>query len=200
MSGSPNNSAAEEAQRQEAQRQAAIAETQARINGVFANPRRSSDIADFVSAVRTRALDDLNRQQTDATRELKFALARGGLSGGSVSVDQNRRLGDEYNRGLINVENRAQGAGSRLEAADQDQRSRLIQLATSGLDATTAAQQSAAALRSNLGSASADAYGQQLGDQFTGVSGFIKARRDESNRRQATRDAQTNIYGGGYGG
>lgn len=195
-------SAADLAARMEMERQERIREAQGRINQVFDNPRRARDIADFVSATRSKLMDDLNRQNTDATRELKFSLARGGLSGGSVNVDQNRRLTDEYNRGLINVEGRAQGAGAQLEAADQDARARLIQLATSGLDATTAASQAAAGLRSNFENARSQAFGEQLGDQFATIGGFVKNRREEAARRQANRDANFNLYGGGaaYGG
>ncbi|WP_433897398.1 hypothetical protein [Stenotrophomonas geniculata] len=195
-------SAADVAARMEMERQERIREAQGRINQVFDNPRRARDIADFVSATRSKLMEDLNRQNTDATRELKFSLARGGLSGGSVNVDQNRRLTDEYNRGLINVEGRAQGAGAQLEAADQDARARLIQLATSGLDATTAASQAAAGLRSNFENARSQAFGEQLGDQFATIGGFVKNRREEAARRQANRDANFNLYGGGaaYGG
>lgn len=190
-------SAADVAARLEMERQANIKATQERVNKVFNDPTRERDISDFVSAVRTRALEDLNRQNTDASRELRFSLARGGLTGGSVNVDQNRRMADDYNRGLLNVESRAQGAGAQLEAADQDARARLIQLATSGLDATTAATQAAAGLRSNFESAKSQAYGEQLGDQFTQLGGFVKQRREEAARRQANRDANFNIYGGG---
>lgn len=193
-------SAADVAARLEMERQAAIKQTQGRINTVFDNPRRARDISDFVSAVRTKSMEDLTRQNTDAARELKFALARGSLSGGSVNVDQNRRMADEYNRGLINVESRAQGAGAQLEAADQDARARLIQLATSGLDATTAASQAAAGLRSNFETARSQAFGEQLGDQFATVGGFVKSRREEAARRQANRDANFNLYGGGAAG
>lgn len=195
-------SAADVAARLEMERQAQIKQTQGRINQVFDNPRRARDIADFVGAVRTRAMEDLSRQNADATRELTFALARGGLSGGSVNVDQNRRLADDYNRGLLNVENRAQGAGAQLEAADQASRAQLIQLATSGLDATTAASQAAAGLRSNFESARSQAFGDQLADQFTQLGGFVKQRKEESARRQANRDANFNLYGGtaAYGG
>ncbi len=195
-------SAADVAARMEMERQERIREAQGRINQVFDNPRRARDIADFVSATRSKLMEDLNRQNTDAARELKFSLARGGLSGGSVNVDQNRRLTDEYNRGLINVEGRAQGAGAQLEAADQDARARLIQLATSGLDATTAASQAAAGLRSNFENVRSQAFGEQLGDQFATIGGFVKNRREEAARRQANRDANFNLYGGGaaYGG
>lgn len=195
-------SAADVAARMEMERQERIREAQGRINQVFDNPRRAKDISDFVSATRSKLMEDLNRQNTDAARELKFSLARGGLSGGSVNVDQNRRLTDEYNRGLINVEGRAQGAGAQLEAADQDARARLIQLATSGLDATTAASQAAAGLRSNFENAKSQAFGEQLGDQFAGVTGFVKRRLEESGQRKAVRDSNFSLYGGGaaYGG
>jgi len=195
-------SAADVAARMEMERQERIRESQGRINQVFDNPRRARDIADFVSATRSRLTDDLNRQNVDAQRELKFSLARGGLSGGSVNVDQNRRLGDEYNRGLLNVEGRAQGAGAQLEAADQNMRAQLIQLATSGLDSTTAASQAAAGLRSNFENARSQASADQLGDQFATIGGFVKSRREEAARRQANRDANFNLYGGGaaYGG
>lgn len=195
-------SAADVAARMEMERQERIREAQGRINQVFDNPRRARDIADFVSATRSKLMEDLNRQNTDAARELKFSLARGGLSGGSVNVDQNRRLTDEYNRGLINVEGRAQGAGAQLEAADQDARARLIQLATSGLDATTAASQAAAGLRSNFENAKSQAFGEQLGDQFAGITGFVKRRLEESGQRKAVRDSNFSLYGGGaaYGG
>lgn len=195
-------SAADVAARMEMERQERIREAQGRINQVFDNPRRARDIADFVSATRSKLMEDLNRQNTDAARELKFSLARGGLSGGSVNVDQNRRLTDEYNRGLINVEGRAQGAGAQLEAADQDARARLIQLATSGLDATTAASQAAAGLRSNFENARSQAFGEQLGDQFAGITGFVKRRLEESGQRKAVRDSNFSLYGGGaaYGG
>lgn len=192
-------SAADVAARLEMERQAAIKETQGRVNQVFDNPRRARDISDFVSAVRTKSMEDLARQNADATRELKFSLARGGLTGGSVNVDQNRRLSDDYNRGALNVESRAQGAGAQLEAADQDARARLIQLATSGLDATTAASQAAAGLRSNLETARSASYGEDLADQFSSIGSFVKQRRDEANRREATRVSQVNLYGGGMG-
>lgn len=189
-------SAADRAARLEMERQANIARAQQRINTVFDNPAREGDIADFVSALRDYQLQDLDRQKADTDRDLRFAMARGGLTGGSVNRDTNKEFAEEYLRGRLNVENRAQGAGSQLRAQDQDARARLITLATAGLDATTAAQQAAAGLRSNLENARATGYGQQMGDQFATFGGFIKNRREEAARRQANRDANLSPYGG----
>ncbi|MEN5115843.1 hypothetical protein ABE488_00700 [Luteimonas sp. TWI662] len=205
MSGG-SNKAANEANRMEQQRQARIASTQARVNQVFNNPSRAADIADYVGAVREFHTDDLNRQKSDADRNLRFALARGGLVGGSTQRDQQQRFGEDYSRGVLDVERRALGAGSELEAADQDARARLIQLATSGLDTTTAAQQAGAALRTNLEAGRSTAMAQGLGDMFGGMKSFADAARTASERRRGLRDSgyspyqPTAVTGGYYGG
>lgn len=192
--GSPSNKAANEANRQEQQRQAAIASTQARVNQVFNDPARAADISDYVGAIRDFQTDDLNRQKGDADRGLRFALARGGLIGGSTQRDQQQRFGEDYSRGLLEVERRAQGAGAELQAADQDARGRLIQLATSGLDATTAAQQAGAALRSNLEAGKSGAMASGLGDMFGGVKSFADQARTASERRRGLRDSGYSPY------
>lgn len=196
MKPKAGESAADRAQRIEEERQARIAETQKRINAVFDSSGRAADIADVVAAVRERDIADLDRQKADVDRALRFALARGGQIGGSTQRDQQKGLGEEYGRGLIGVEQRARGVGSDLEARDQDARARLIQLATQGLDATTAASQAASALRSNLESGRATAYGQQLGDYFGGAGSFIKQANEAAARRRANQDAQLSLYGG----
>lgn len=192
--GSPSNKAANEANRQEQARQQAIAATQARVNQVFNDPSRAADIADYVGAVREFQTDDLNRQKGDADRNLRFALARGGLTGGSTQRDQQQRFGEDYSRGLLEVERRAQGAGAELQAADQDARARLIQLATSGLDATTAAQQAGAALRTNLEAGRSTAMAQGLGDMFGGVKSFAGAAKDAAEKRRAAREYGNPLY------
>lgn len=192
--GSPSNKAAEEANRQEQARQQAIAETQARVNQVFDDPSRAADIADYVGAVREFQTDDLNRQKADADRNLRFALARGGLTGGSTQRDQQQRFGEDYSRGLLEVERRAQGAGAELQADDQEARARLIQLATSGLDATTAAQQASAALSTNLEAGRSTAMAQGLGDMFGGVKSFADASRTAADRRRGLSDSGYSPY------
>lgn len=192
MSGGGSNKAANQANKLERDRQAAIARTQGAVNRIFDDPRRQGEIADFVAATRQLQTQDLDRQKGKADRELRFALARGGLTGGSTQVDQARRLGDDYARGVLQIDRNAGSAGAGLESADQDARARLIQLATSGLDATTAATQAAAAMRTNLeaGRGAANA----LGDAFTSVQPFVKSARDEAARRRANADAGWNQY------
>jgi hypothetical protein len=202
MSGGSSNRAADEANRAEAARQAAIKGTQARVNQVFDGSNRQADIADYVNATRTYFGQDLDRQKDETDRQLKFAMARNGLMGGSVNRDTQKQFGEEYGRGLLEVERKAQGAGAELEAADQDARARLIQLATSGLDATTAASQAAAALRTNLAAGKAGATANGLGDMFGTFSQFIRDSREEASKRNAadTAYARMALYNTGYGG
>ena len=204
MGGS--NKASEEAQRAEAARLAQIKNTQGAINGVFDGPARAADIGNFINASRDFYTQDLNRQKGVTDRQLKFALARNGQTGGSTQVDQAAEFGRTYSRGLLDVERKAQGAGAGIEAADQDARSRLLSLATTGLDATTAAAQSAAALRTNLQAGAADRNMGALGDAFGQFKDFIDRSRDVADRRRANNESglYRGMYGtaggGGYGG
>lgn len=205
---SGGNSAAKAANQAEADRQSAIRGTQSRVNQVFNDPKRQADISDFVNATRSYYQQDLDRQKGNADRGLKFALAKSGLTGGSTQVDQQQQLGQDYGRGLLQVEQKAQGAGASLSAADQDARARLISLATSGLDATTAAQQASAAMRSNLEAGKSEAQLGSLGDSFGQVNGFLQNVKDQQKFRQGYLDGtpggkRVALYGGasgGYGG
>ncbi len=192
---STSNKASKQAAANEAARQASITNTQSAVNGVFDGPQRQKDIADYVDATRTYYGDDLSRQKATNDRQLKFALARGGLTGGSTQIDQQKLAGEDYTRGLLSVQRKAAGAGADLASADQDARSRLISLATSGLDATTAASMAASSLRSNLESGQATAQAQGLGDVFGTGAKFYQAAQDSAARRRGNRDAGFNLYG-----
>lgn len=191
---SPSDKASKEAQRQEAERQAKIAATQQAINGVFDSPGRAADIADAVAANRQYLTSDLSEQKANADRQLKFALARGGVLGGSVQNDKQRVLGQDYSKGLLDIQRTSAGFGANLESADQDARSRLISLATTGLDATTGASMAASALRSNLEGGQSAAQLQGLGDVFGNLGDFWKKSQDDALRRKADRQAY-GLYG-----
>ncbi len=188
MSG-PSSRASNEANKAEQARQASIKNTQTSVNRVFDSPERAADISDYVGALRTYYADDLNRQKTTTDRELKFSLARSGQTGGSTQNDQQAEKGRLYARGLLDIDRKALGAGAELESADQDARARLISLATSGLDATTAATQSASAMRSNLQSGKSTAQAQGIGDIFGSLKPAFDASKDAAARRKAIDDA-----------
>lgn len=200
--GSPSNRAAQQAQAAEEARLRAIQGTQRGINSVFDDPRRLGEIQRFVSDLRGFKMIDLNDQKQVADRQLQFALARKGQTGGSTQVDRQTQLGRDYQRGVLDIERQSQGAGAQLSAADQDARARMIQLANSGLDATTGAQQSAAALRSNIEGMQATARADGIGQLFGGVADFARRSREEADRRRGLQASGFGLYnaGQGYGG
>jgi hypothetical protein len=193
--GSTPNSAQKEAQQAEAERQAKITQSVGAINGVFSAPARQKQYADFLKASRDLYGNDLNRQQTEASRNLKFSLARSGNIGGSLQADQGRHLGEDYNRGVIEAERRAQGDEAALRGQDQQSRLNLLAMAQSGLDANTGANQAAEAMRNSLQSGAAARNVQGLGNIFSGFADVFKRSREEAQRRKELQYVYSSLYG-----
>ena len=201
------NDAQRDAERAERERQAAIQNTQRRVEGIFSSPQREKDITDFFNATRQYYRTDADRQQGDAARNTKFALARSGVTGGSFDVDTNARLSETYQRGLLEADRRAQGAAANLRAADADAKSRIFQMAQSGLDATTAANQASQALRQNLDMGRVDANERSLGDLFSRFGDIYTSSVKQKEDTRAQRDVYRTLYqptqygaSGGVGG
>lgn len=185
------------AQQAEQWKQSQIDKTIDQINAIYDSDSRKQQISDYQTALQDYYLQDLNYQKTTADRDLKFALARSGLTGGSRQVDANRTLGEEYQKGILQAEQSAQSAASNLQSQDEQSRSNLLSLAQSGLSTTDAATRAASAMQSSLSSAKADAYGQGLGDIFTSVA--TTKKNSEEQKQQRLANAQyTSLYGPYY--
>jgi hypothetical protein len=206
MSNGGSDRATREAQAAEDARRRQVEATQRQIEAIFTDPTREAGIADVENATRDYLGSDLDRQNTKALRELKFALARDGLTQGSRDVDTNRQAAEAYLRGAIEVQRRANAAGNALRQADQSSKINLFSLAQNGLDMTTAARQAGEAMRSNLGMAKTDALQTGLGDLFTDLGGVYKRSRERRGELlaqpyQYRRDYTPNsYYGGGAAG
>ena len=213
MCGGGAGSAQKEADAAEAARRAQVTQTQQAIEQAYGSPQRSADINDLIGATRTFLGQDLSRRNAVAGRELKFANARSGQSLGSLSVDRNRQLGQEYLRGALEVERRAQGAGSQLRDADQQAKLGLFNQAAAGLDMTTAVRNAGEAMRAQAGIQRADALQSGLGGLFDSFGDIYKNSRADKGARDAEKyqynttytpnqffSAATNYGGQGYTG
>lgn len=189
------NSAAQAAQQQEAQRQGEISTNVNAINGAFANRQPQYD--QYLNATRGVYSTELNRQQGIAGRNLKFALARQGQTGGSVAADQGDELGREMAKGTITAEQKAQGQVSQLQSQDQAERLQMISLAQSGSDIGNAATQTADALRANLGTAMAGSTASGLGDVFGNVTQNVNNMQNAALTRKGL--AAANLYAQPFG-
>lgn len=194
--GSPSEpSSAKRARRAEEQRQRQIQQTTRRVNQIFDSPERQAQYEDFVTAVRSHFTEDAGRQKVDADRNLKFSMARSGLTGGSAAVDSGRNLQDEYSRGILQAERRAQGSLADLRSADEQSRANLISMARSGADATTSARRAAEAMRSNVQGQRSDALAGGLGDIFTNTAKLHKRQREAAKERATYTAPVGSFYG-----
>src|SRR5690606_10856108 len=117
-------------------------------DAIYESPARRQQYDDFVRALREYFMTDLNRRKADVDRETGFALARAGLTGGSVAADTARRRNEEYLQGILEAERRAQRSLADLMSADEQSRLQLIDMARSGLDATSGARRAAEMMQS----------------------------------------------------
>lgn len=193
------NTAAEEAAQLEAERKARIQSTVGQINSIYDAPSRQKQYSDFINAVRQQYIGDANRQKIKADLGLKFANARSGLTGGSHAVDSQRTLGDEFTRGILTAENKAQAALGDLKAQDEASRLQLIQLAQAGLDSTTAAARAGANMQSGLQSSQAGATAKGLGDIFGETAAMYKRQEEAAARRAGQNAPIGSPYGSAYG-
>jgi len=193
--GGSNHKASDEAAAQQATRNQSIANATNAINGIYESPKRQQQYSDFLNAVRTNYTNDANRQQAVTARQTKFAAARNGLTGGSADVDAQRRLGEEYSAGLVNAESKAQGALAGLKAQDNTARLNLTQLAASGLDVTSAAQQANAQLQQAADAAASSSTANGLGDIFGAATKAYQAEQAAAAQRAGYRQPIGSLYG-----
>lgn len=186
--------AAKDAATAEAQRQARISQNVSDINSAFAG--REGQYQDFGNALRSQYDDALALQRGEAQRQNKFALARGGLTGGSAAIDAGRQLQRENDQGVLQAERQVQKGVADLRSSDEQARTQLIGLAQSGNDIGNAGAQTAAIMRANLQGAGTTNPAMALGDVFGQTAQTYRAMQDAAQRRRGLKEAQ--LYAGSF--
>ena len=189
-----SNSASREARQAEQERQAGIDNVTGQINALYDSPDRAAQRTQYGNDLRNFYIGDANRQKGVADRNLRFAMARSGLTGGSATIDANKTLGEEYQRGILESERKTQQGVADLMGRDEQSRLSLTGLAQGGLNTTAANAQAAAGLSANLQAATANARLGGLGDIFSTTAGAYKNSWEDSIRRN-----QDKLYGNMYG-
>lgn len=151
---------------EERARQAQVAATTARIRELMGAPERQEAYDQHRQHVQEYNMDRHQREATDANRNLRFTLARRGLTGGSAHTDAQGRLDRNVSDQAMAIGQHADAAANRLRAADQRTQSQLISQAQTGLDATTAAQRALENMQVNLAEANQDV-------QYAGMGGLM---------------------------
>lgn len=192
MCGSTNN-ATRQAERNERERQAQQSASINAINAAFAG--RQKDYDDFERAYRTFYTGKLDNQQEKANRELVFAMARGGLTGGSADVDANRLAAKAYQDGILQITGKAASAAGDLRRQDQAEKNNLISLAQAGMDATTAGNNALLSLQGTIDQAKSSIGMDTLGDMFAGLAPIYQQSQTNKGRKDANNTGFTGLYG-----
>lgn len=194
MCGGGSDKALRAQQAADAQKQAEIAQGTRAVDQTFNNPQREADIGAFERATQGLYRQELDKKQGDALRQNKFALARNGQLGGSVQVDRNKLLADDYNSGILKITQAAKQAGARVRQADATTQQNLLGLVQTGLDSGSAATQALTAMKSNIGAEKAAIDPTAVGDVFGGLADFYTTSQQTKAYNDANK-ATGALYG-----
>jgi hypothetical protein len=189
------NSAANAANTANAQQQASIQNSVNQITNAYSNPNRANQYAQYNKNLSNYYTGQVNNQEAVNARNLKFANARSGLSGGSAAVDSNTQLQKDYTTGLLNASQAATAGTSALEQSDINAKNQLIGLAQQGNFTGAIPTQVAQAQNASLGAAQNFGTANTLNNLFAGTAGIYQNEQTAA----ANRKAQTSPIGSLYG-
>lgn len=195
-----NNSASNAAQAANAQQQAQINATIQQINAAYESPSRTQQYGDFGKSLLDYYTGQVNTQEAQNARNLKFAEARSGLTGGSASVDANTQLQKDYTQGLLQASKAAQTGQAQLEQSDIASKNALIGEATSGAYLGSIPTAVASATQANLGAAQNYSSANALNNLFSGTAGIYQNEQVAAANRKAQTSPIGSLYGGGNTG
>ncbi len=192
----PDNSAIEQQQQAEAQKQ----RTRDAINKIFQDPEQLAARRAQYDTQR-QANFDLNKryldEDVDKTRRLqRFAALDRGVLGGSSDIDQQTEIDRGYQSGLLDAGQKADAMRKAWEQSDEKARLDLLGSVETGMDEKTAAENAQKALDRALGDSTAAAQGRTVGNLFSGAAEAYNQWR----YNQGQQSAQGTVYqGAGYG-
>jgi hypothetical protein len=189
------NSAANAANAANAQQQQSIQNSVGQITSAYNNPNRANQYQQYQTNLQNYYTGQVNNQEAVNARNLKFAMARSGLTGGSAAVDSNTQLQKDYTQGLLGASQQAAAGTSALEQSDINAKNQLIGLAQQGNFTGAIPSQVAAAQNASLQSASNFGNANSLGNVFAGTAGIYQNEQTAA----ANRKAQTSPIGSLYG-
>ena len=125
---------------------------------------------------KAKLTDDLNTDRTKTEREIRFGMARNGLSGGSADIDANSEVLDQYNKGLLKATQNADSTVNSARSADEKTRVNLINSIRSGLDQGSAVSVAQEGMANNAKAAADEANSASLAGFFDSLGSLQRAR------------------------
>ena len=190
-----NNSAANAANVQQAAQQKAIQQSVAAITAAYNNPARQSQYNAYGTNLQNYYTGQVNDQEATNARNLKFANARSGLTGGSAAVDSNTQLQKDYTKGLLQASQQAQAGKAALQQSDVNSKNQLISLAQQGNYTGTIPTEVSQAQSASLGAAQNFGNANALNNLFAGTAGIYQNEQIAAANRKAQQSPIGSIYG-----
>jgi hypothetical protein len=189
------NGAANAANAANAKQQADIQKSVAAITSAYSNPNRQAQYDAYGANLNKLYTGQVNTQEATNARNLKFADARSGVTGGSAAIDSNTQLQKDYSSGLINASQQATAGTNALKTSDINSENQMIGLAQQGNYTGAIPTMTGEAMSANLGSAQNYGNANALGNAFAGTQGIYQNEQVAA----ANRKAQTSPFGSYYG-
>jgi len=165
---------------------AAVKAEQDRIDGLRNAAQGRENLYSTISSDTTNnLLTDLTRERDTTQRELRFDLARKGLTGGSRDIDASKDVLDTFLQGKLKATNLGLQQANSARVADDNTRTDLITRIRAGLDEGNAIQQSFEGMRNNASQARDAANNQSLAGFFTTIRNELDRSQYQSGLNQA---------------
>ena len=190
-----NNSAANAAAASQAAQQAQIQQSVAAINKAYSSPQRQQQYDQYGRNLNDYYTNQVNTQEATNARNLKFADARSGLTGGSAAVDSNKQLQKDYTQGLLQASQAAQGGKAALQQSDINSKNQLVSLAQQGNYTGTIPTEVAQATNASLGAAQNYGNANAINNLFSGTAGIYQNEQVAAANRKAQASPIGSIYG-----
>lgn len=144
-----------------------------------------NDVSDYLT-------DDLNDQYETAERSGRFATARRGVRGGSSELDLIDNQQESFDKGVLEVSNRADGASNAMRSSDAKTRLDMTQRILSGMSGDAAFASAQQSMMDN----SDEIRRQSLAQSLDNVFGDVSFANQQDAVRRGTQRA--NDYYGTY--
>ena len=198
--GGGDGGAAAAAAAREAARRARIASSIKAVKGRFFDPltedptqARLDSFADIEGRVKNRFLPEFQDTVSDARRELKFALARRGIFGGTAQRDAENRFADRIGEGEREIADRVLSARNEKERLDQSLLKSLTNQAQSDIDQATLLSGIGSSFQSNNNRALTAATDQNLQTLFGDVGTLFKDINDSQALQRGFNSSGANL-------
>lgn len=190
------------AAKREAERQARIKSGTEAVNKIFgigddaAMAQRNALYDTTKNDVRSFYSGQLEEDKAKAQRELEFQKARQGIIGSSQSNDLDKEFQTRYDRGLLDVANRADSAATDFKTNDEQSRLNLISKIVAGMDQESAVQNALSTMETNQEQANSAYQSQRMANVFADM--FNAYNQNQFNQGQQAAQQQANKTGNYY--